>query len=451
MEDDLGCHPAKGRILIRAFIRRRLPWLQIIWLIIWSPFLLFINNTGWWWLLSIPALWIVAWWARGYPLSRTPLNVSIGLIASMTGLSLLTTPDLVLSLPKAAGLFLGLALFYAIVDLSQVQGGITAITGGLIVIGLGISLLGLLGTQWLDKSGVLAAITARLPQVIRGLPNAAEGFQPNEVAGALLWVIPVSFTASMLRLKQQSRWWGITIGLAALCMLAFFLFSQSRSAWLGLAIAIVVMISIVNQAARWVLATLMVVGVVCVVLLGPDRIGAAILGTTVDTSSANQVIQPIGSLDWNFRLEVWKAATQGISDFPVTGMGIGTFREVSRLLYPMAIPASYDFAHAHNEFLQTALDLGLPGLTAFIAIYLGAYLMLWRIWKTAAANRSDIMRYLVLGLSGGLLAHMLFGLTDAIALGAKPGILFWLLLGSLAGLFQKNQPELIGGNKSVQA
>ena len=42
---------------------------------------------------------------------------------------------------------------------------------------------------------------------------------------------------------------------------------------------------------------------------------------------------------------------------------------------------------------------------------------------------------MVLGLGGGLLAHAIYGLTDAVALGAKPGILFWMLLGLVAGLY----------------
>jgi hypothetical protein len=46
---------------------------------------------------------------------------------------------------------------------------------------------------------------------------------------------------------------------------------------------------------------------------------------------------------------------------------------------------------------------------------------------------------LALGLGGGLLAHLLYGLTDAVALGAKPGVLFWMLLGLIAGLHRQAQ------------
>jgi len=48
-------------------------------------------------------------------------------------------------------------------------------------------------------------------------------------------------------------------------------------------------------------------------------------------------------------------------------------------------------------------------------------------------------RLLALGLFGGLLAHFLFGLTDAVALGAKPGFLFWWLLGMVCGLYEQTR------------
>jgi hypothetical protein len=43
----------------------------------------------------------------------------------------------------------------------------------------------------------------------------------------------------------------------------------------------------------------------------------------------------------------------------------------------------------------------------------------------------------VLGLGGGLFGHMIFGMTDAISLGAKPGIFYWLLLGLIVGLYNR--------------
>jgi O-antigen ligase len=144
------------------------------------------------------------------------------------------------------------------------------------------------------------------------------------------------------------------------------------------------------------------------------------------------------SLDTGWRFEVWSRAIYGIEDFPLTGMGMNTFRSIVHVLYPLFIVApEVDVAHAHNEFLQAALDLGLPGLIAFLALYIVAFWMLRAIWRAAPSPLPT--RTLALGLGGGLFAHMIYGLTDAVALGAKPGILFWMLLGLITALFLQTQ------------
>jgi putative inorganic carbon (HCO3(-)) transporter len=133
----------------------------------------------------------------------------------------------------------------------------------------------------------------------------------------------------------------------------------------------------------------------------------------------------------------------GLQDFPITGMGMNTFRRLIYVLYPpYAAGPETDFAHAHNEFLQAGLDLGLPGLVAYIGLYLGAFAMLVQSWRML---RPQVVRAFVraclIGLGAGLWAHCVYGFTDAIALGARPGFLFWVLLGLITGLFLKIQRE----------
>jgi O-antigen ligase len=141
------------------------------------------------------------------------------------------------------------------------------------------------------------------------------------------------------------------------------------------------------------------------------------------------------------RVEIWERAIQAVQDFPLTGMGMNTFRVLVHELYPFfTIPAETDVGHAHNEFLQAALDLGIPGTIALLAIYLVTFGMLFDLWKNSdrvegGALPPALMRTLILGCGGGLLAHALFGLIDAVALGAKPGIVFWILLGVVCALF----------------
>ncbi len=88
-----------------------------------------------------------------------------------------------------------------------------------------------------------------------------------------------------------------------------------------------------------------------------------------------------------------------------------------------------DIAHAHNLFLQLALDFGILGLITYLAtVGLSIYLA-WRV-----AVRSSEFRPLAIGIIAGLAAYHVYSLTDALAPGSKPTIILWLLIGILIAL-----------------
>lgn len=216
-----------------------------------------------------------------------------------------------------------------------------------------------------------------------------------------------------------------------------FSFDPVAGGYIGLALTLPLLILIaLPRRGRWyslIILTVLVVLLGFVIASHWEAVRTWAMGSDLATDPALSLNSLQG------RLEVWSRAIYGIQDFPFTGMGMNAFRKVVNVLYPLfLVSPDTDIGHAHNEFLQAALDLGIPGLIAFIALYIGAFWMLWEIWKNTVVGQDDILsnaRPLVLGLGGGLLAHMLYGLTDAVALGAKPGLLFWMLLGLIAGLY----------------
>jgi putative inorganic carbon (HCO3(-)) transporter len=133
----------------------------------------------------------------------------------------------------------------------------------------------------------------------------------------------------------------------------------------------------------------------------------------------------------NYRKDLWPWALAAIEDFPFSGVGLGAFRLVAFRLYPLTIDIG-DIGHAHSMFLQTALDLGLPGLVVYLAILLVAAAAGWRV-----ARRDEGLRSISLGLLAGLAAFHIFGLADAVALGAKPAMVFWFALGLLAAMSKR--------------
>ena len=465
-----------------------------ILLVLAAPFLLFPSPSRSLALFVVPGLWLLAWLAGREPLPRTPLNAALLLVFFMVLVSLWATYDIVYSLPKISGMVLGIGIFFAVArEAGRPRGQLLSLLAFL-GIGLGIAALGVIGTSWASsKITFLEPILARLPTLIQGLQGAETGLHPNEVAGALIWVLPLMITISAALFflpryqhrpafgagknedaraqrkdwREKMRGWRL-VGVTILCLAAtffvaaVFLLSQSRGGYVGLALTLPVLILIALPPRwRWYsLALLALLAIVLGILLASR--GEAVRAWLTGSDLASDPALSLNTLEG--RLEIWSRAIYGIQDFPFTGMGMNAFRKVVPVLYPLfLIGPDIDIGHAHNEFLQAALDLGIPGLIAFLALYIGAFWMLVDVWRATRhpplntehcevpEGGSLVTRFLALGLGGGLLAHLLYGLTDAVALGAKPEVLFWMLLGLIAGLRRQAQEHWTAVDGSVPA
>jgi putative inorganic carbon (HCO3(-)) transporter len=200
------------------------------------------------------------------------------------------------------------------------------------------------------------------------------------------------------------------------------LLTQSRGAWTGMLVAVGAFCLWFSRTTR-VLATIAVAGVVSIAIaMGPERL----VNVTISQSGPGMTSNVSG------RLELWSRAIDAIRDFPLTGMGMNTFRHVMPLLYPAFLASpDLDVAHAHNHLLQAALDLGLPGLVAYLSIWMTTAVLLVAVYRRAGTR---FYRTMAGGLGAGLIAHFTFSTTDAIALGAKVGVLFWLTLALAVAL-----------------
>ena len=381
---------------------------------------------------------------------RTALDLPVLLIALMVLVSLYATYNVAVSLPKIAGVMLGIAAYYVCAQLAAKAEYWWWALAGFFGVGLGVAAVGLLATRWAQKFGALQPWMASFPSA--GVIN------PNEVAGALLWVIPPLLTTALFLLRKAralrnelgtSNWVILCAVVVSANMLAFITFTltQSRSAYAGLALTLPVL-------AIWVLPTrlrrFVGVAVVLLIVAGAGGLWAAGPETVAQQIGLRHEVQG--------RAEIWERGIWALQDFAFTGMGMNTFRYVVPVLYPfLEADANRDIGHAHNEFLQAGLDLGVPGMVAFAALYMGAFWMLLQIGRVRPTELNRFRNgafdptYFTLGLGGGLLAHLFYGLTDAVALGAKPGLLFWMLLGLIAGLDKLCRRETLGDESDLLA
>jgi O-antigen ligase len=272
----------------------------------------------------------------------------------------------------------------------------------------------------------LSDIVRGLPQVAQGLSRDQTGFHPNIVAGALLWVVlPLLAVTAIAWSKRgpQITWQGraICIGLLFLLLLTVstLLLTQSRFALAGAGVGAGLLLWLAAPRLRLWLALLVVLAALVVGMVAPEQL----TGHAADTPGSQG-----GTLSDSItvRVQVWQSALHAIADNPLTGMGLDNFRRLMPFRYPAAVvPDSYDIGHAHNQLLQAAVDLGLPGLVGYLALWLGAALL---AVKSYLSSSDPWRRALAAGIGAALLASFLHGLTDAVALVSKPGVIFWALL-----------------------
>ena len=326
------------------------------------------------------------------------------------------------ALPRAMILIWNFFLFWTVVShASRRRELFHLFVAGFAGIGLGIAVAALFGTQWKTTIPVLQPFFARIPTPLAGIfADAESGFNANQVAGVLLYVLPVvlALTVSALRKRSQQR---LLVGIVVLApMLLMLALSQSRSGYMGFVLALTVVGFVPFRWGRW---GLLIGGVILLAVL-PFVSFDNLIGLVADAPPVEAVG---GTSTLGFRQVVWQAALYGINDFSFTGMGLGTFRKISFLLYPMvSISPTYDIAHAHNFFLQSALDFGLPGLIALLSIY---GLALCQVFSLLPRTNSAGQRGLLgVGLLAALVGQSAYSLLDAVSMGSKPNLVLWLLL-----------------------
>jgi len=334
----------------------------------------------------------------------------------MVLVSCFATYDVLFSAPKVLGVVYGVALFFAIVRVVRSRETLGNALDLFSLAGAVLAVIGLLGTNWIDKMPLLRSVTDHLPAVIRGVPGQAEGFQPNAIAGALVMFLPLQFALCMAAAVRRP------FHIAAFAITALtFLLTQSRGGYLSLAVGVTAWALWSGRGSRLVaMAALVVLAALAAGLHG--RL-APLLNEQVGSGVASDVPS---------RLELWSRAVRIIADFPVTGIGMNTFRRVMPAMYPVfLIPPEIDVAHAHNHLLQAALDLGIPGLIAYLALWLGAASLLMKTYRGA---EDAALRWIAGGTAAGMIAYFAFGTVDAIALGAKVGVFFWIALALIVSM-----------------
>lgn len=374
--------------------------------------------------------------------SGTPLDWPLLLLIVMGGVSLLITALPQVTMVQVMRLAAGIAGFYGLVNWARDRTRLLLAAAVLAAGGVALALLAPFVVDWNRTKSVLipAAFYAPFPLLV------SDPVHPNVIAALLALSFPLPLAWLVSPIYSDTTWWKVNSRLLAVaaCLLMgiVLLLTKSRGGYIAGAVGgLVVMWLSVRKRRAFVLtliATLVAIGASAWLLAG-------MAGTENQTSELIEGAMDPGT--WAFRQQVWRAAVWMLADFPFTGVGMGLFNDVGSLLYALYTPSN---PGAHNLYFQVGVDLGLPGLIAYLAVLAS---MLWMGGTAARKFRHEkdgTLGAVAVGVLAGMVALMAHGLVDIGVWGTRAAFFPWLTIGLIAGLHRLAEREENPGDRAAR-
>lgn len=229
-------------------------------------------------------------------------------------------------------------------------------------------------------------------------------------------IAAVLTTAALLLSYSRSAWIGCAGGLTSLGLLALYMATRKNQ-------------KLANRKHELILPLMMlVVSVGFFLLIAPSTGGVVQRAMTIGNPNAER--------GWQYRQQAWHGAEMMIKERPLTGFGLGLYpyyqSEFTHAGYSMTNTRSESpirpslWENAHNAYLQTAAELGIPGLLLFIAA-LSAFLGMGL--QRVIGMDNGIRRTLLLGSIGSIVAFAFDGFGSPAWQFGQVSMFFWLILG----------------------
>ncbi|MEQ8671955.1 MAG: O-antigen ligase family protein [Aggregatilineales bacterium] len=372
--------------------------------------------------------------------TRTPLDLWFIAFLLLGVINIFVAPYPSRGLIMLARPAIGVALFIYVVDFTRRVRTVEPVLKTMVILGWIMAIVALTMSQWNPKSADLQFIIDSLPRVTTFVIPG--GFNPNEIGGALAWITPLMgglmfFGWSKLP-GQRVSGWAVGSGVALAFLLLALILGQSRFALIGVLTALVaICVLVVPRGAPRVIT---LAGLTLLILFQVNMTLNIVEFNPADESQNTVGLSNRDERTVGQRFDIWKSALDMVLDYPLTGVGMNRFRYGPvRQAYPVLefdIPADPNdlsfqrrlIPHTHNEFVQITTDLGIPGLIVYIGWTLTLLWMIWEIWRKGDENA----RLVIISAGAGIVAHMAYGMGDAITLWDRFAFVYWLMMGIVA-------------------
>jgi O-antigen ligase len=355
-------------------IQRRLKWLidgALCAFVIFS--VISISAMQAMYILALVA-WILRLCLQGHGLQwRFPLLVPFGSFCLASVLATITAIAPYRSLIELRGVFAAL-VFFLVVNTVQTEKRATTLI------------------RLLITTGTLIAIYGLTQSVVKGADFRIDGAVGNYVTFADLLMLIAIMALAQLSFSGNGR--GIPWHVLTLVLLtAALLMTHTRSAWLGFIAGGCVVLGLHKKRLLFALPLL----VLAAFVVAPSAVKARLLSVFDPQNVTAQE-----------RLYMWRSGLKIIRDYPWTGIGMGSMRQVYVQYRDPNNPRDpkKPLGHLHNNLIQTAAERGLIGLTCWLSIWAAYFRHTWVIYKRLPPQPGGAKALVVGSLASVTAFHM---------------------------------------------
>ncbi len=346
--------------------RRWLVYLAGIYVFLDYIFRLFLRRTafsGYWDELLLAAavlFWVYNWLAYRGEKAYTPTPLDFPLVLFFGfGIFLLiaAAPNMRIGIEGLRAVMEYMLWFFLIAQLLRSETGAIRLLILMVLAGTALGLHGIyqyasgtpMPSNWIDTAE--SGIRTRAFSIIGS---------PNILGSLMLILIPISlsFVLAEKSIVKKLCYLAST-GIMLLCLVLTF----SRSAWLGIAFAMLIFF-LMKDNRKYL--PLIVLAAAFVILFPPvwDRISYMLSGDYIMSSIKGG------------RLLRWPIGLRMVAENPVFGVGLGQFG--GAVAMNNNIPGTF---YMDNYFLKTAVEMGLTGLAAFVLLIYNAVIWSYRVMR----------------------------------------------------------------------
>ena len=210
----------------------------------------------------------------------------------------------------------------------------------------------------------------------------AVGFFANADHMGTLLLVTIPFLAAVVAagksasMQRYSALVAVMAGVAIVILIGLALNGSLVGYGLALPVIAASALIVIPQHSRiqpWVLGGALLLLVAATVTLETTPIGAGTIG-----EHASSALQS--------RADLLATTTRAARDFMPFGSGLGSFQSVYPLYERPAQVTTEYVVHAHNDYAEIALELGVAGIILMLLFLVWWLVAVWRAWKSAEAR-----------------------------------------------------------------